>query len=85
LEIAEISLLNVPRHTHQYTGSAQQQGEDNDKEIRMYEYAAIDFIQCNVVILAYSQGIFSKSPYKTELNIVGVQNEHILLPHHKVQ
>jgi hypothetical protein len=62
LEIAEMSLLNVPRHTHQFTGSPQQQGEDYDKEIRMHVDAAIDFSQYNVVILAYSQGIFSKSP-----------------------
>ena len=57
-----MSLLNVPRHTHQFTGSPQQQGEDYDKEIRMHVDAAIDFSQYNVVILAYSQGIFSKSP-----------------------
>ena len=77
-------LLNTTR-THQDPGSAQQQGEDNDKKLRMYEDGAIDFSRFNVVILACSQGIFSKSPYTTELHIVGVEIEHILLPHHKVQ
>ena len=77
-------LLNTPR-THQDAGSPQQQGEDNDKNLRMYEDAAIDFSRYNVVILAYSQGIFSKSPYTTEPNIVGVENENIMLPYHKVQ
>ena len=48
-------------HTHQGAGSAQQKGEDNDKKIRMYKDAAFDFSRYNVVILAYSQGIFSKS------------------------
>ena len=77
-------LFNTPR-THQDAGSPQQQGEYNNKNIRMYEDAAIDFSRYNVFILACSQGIFSKSPYTTEPNIVGVENEHIMLPHYKVK
>ena len=83
--ITQHTTTHTHTHTHQDAGSVQQKGEDNDKKIRMYKDAAFDFSRYNVVILAYSQGIFSKSPYTTEPNIVGVQNEHILLPHHKVQ